>query len=1379
MSDRPNDKKHDEPENTTGGWRTPKQATAPEERHAWRAPNEEATSTQSWRVPTLPRDLDAKPGGWRVPKPQDTRYSPDDESVIVPEPPAPDAQAASPDAETQAQDVLPFDGAKTEEQTPGVPEESAGLEALDEEEDDSFSMSELVALASLVDSVPSVDVQPATPTNATPSTTAAEPEPEPEAKAEAEAEAEVVAGTSEGDQPIDPAEYARRELARLAAQVDAPEQSQPMAAPAEPIVPAEPAPQDGQPAESGVMPTGVISPEEYARQQLALLGEAVPPAAAAAGPAAPAAAGTEALAAKFRAAEETIRALRQRYQQGQITREQFQADLRRSMVLDDNNVWWMMGVESDRWYRHDNGQWLPATPPVGAGAIVPASDTGSEGDRTIPTSPVTEGWVPRQVPVRDPDYTVPNTGGIYLDSDLSADTIPMATMPSAANGATVPNAAIQQAQYESVAAPMTAEQAPSYDVETVSPAYEEAVARQRQSTARTVAIIAAVIAALLFLLAGVGAIGIVLYYNSLASPYRDAIAGLASYQPQFRTARILAADGSLIAELTSPQGGARDVIDLSKIAPEMIHAVVSVENERFFQDPGWDPVAIVRAFAQNLTAGEVESGASTITQQIARSLILQDTTVSPERKLQEIVVAAEIARRYDKNFILQLYLNEYFFGNQSYGVEAAAQFYFKHSASDLNLAEAAMLAGLIQAPAAYDPVINRQAAFDRMQVVLNRMAAVGCLQFSFAPYDKQPFCITQADIGSPRTVLQKAQVETRDYRPRTFTVKYPHFVNFVQQQIENNFGTSEMFRRGFEIRTTLIPRIQETAQNALEAQVQALAANGVNTGAVMVTDPRDGTIRAMVGSPDFSDNSIDGQVNNAFTWQQPGSSIKIVEYTGALEGVNRNGTNDYMTTASILWDVPTTFQNPDYAPVNYDRAFHGPIALRYALANSYNVPAVKVLNTIGMDKFLDVAQRIGLRFLPEATFGLSSALGANEVRLYDMMQAYGTLANNGTRVPLYSITAIKDATGAEIPLPARAQPALAVQPQIAFLMQNILSDNEARTPAFGANSPLNVNGYAGLVAAKTGTSNDNRDLWTMGFSSNMVVGVWIGRVDNAPTVNTSGLAAAPVWNAVMSVALQGTNPQPFAPPSGIVQQQICATTGTVYDPNVPCTVVRTEYFVQSQPPPSASIGFVQTVPVDTWTGLRANQFCPDAVVTQTFVNISDPSAIAWLNTAEGLAYAQSVGLPNPPKAAPTAECSASTTLPQVHFTSPANGQQLTGATQFTGVASGPNFDHYQIELAPATSPDAFQVIVPAIRSQANGNLATWDSTSVPNGAYRLRLSAFATDGGYRYHTIDVGVNNVIPTQPPPTLPPIVVPTFAPGDTPIPFVVPTPTIFLGG
>ncbi len=1408
MSDRPNDQNPDEPQNPTGqqrpgGWRTPQQTNAPGERHAWRTPEDQQAQppvAPSVSVPTLPRDLgqqSAQQGGWHLPSPTDTSYSTQDVSLIAPPaeapavpesatPPVPaTTPAAASESETVSQPVIPFEETTTSSAAAPAPV----LEPLEEEPDDSFSMSELVALASLVDNVPSVEVQPAP---ATSSTGASAPVAAP--STQAIQPVSQVAGTAEA--PVDPAEYARRELARLQA-LQGGETGAPVQTPAATETPAQP---EANPAGT----PAIVSPEAYARQQLEKLNAAQQPVVTPAAPALTAAQQT--LADKFHQADVSINALRQQYQQGQITRDQFQADLRNLMVLDDNNVWWMKGVESDRWYRHDNasGQWIPETPAVltlqeasaNPAAIVPAeavqqADMGDEGDRTVPTTPIGDQWIPRQVPVRDPDYTVPGTGAVYLDTEAGA-TVPAAartdlgaTVPSV----TVPNPAVQPLQYESVAAPIQAEEPPSYDVEAASPAYADAVARQRQSTVRVIAIAAAVIAALLFLVAAIAAIGIVLYYNSLASPYMDAINNLASYQPQFRTARILAADGSLIAELNSPNGGARTEVTLDKISPEMVDAVVANENERYFQDPGWDPIAIVRAFLENLSSGQVVSGASTITQEVARNLVLQDTTVSPQRKLQEIVVAAEIARKYDKNFILQLYLNEVFFGNQSYGVEAASQFYFGHGADSLNLPEAALLASLIQAPAANDPVINRQAAFASMDAVLQRMVTVGCLQFTFAPYDKQPFCVTAAQINpktTPMFALQKAQVETRNYEPRSFSVKYPHFVNFVQQQIENSFGTSEMFQRGFQIKTTLIPRIQDAAQNALQNQVKALSTNGVNTGAVMVTTPGNGAIEAMVGSPNFDDTTIDGQVNNAFTWQQPGSSIKIVEYIGALEGTTQNGSLQYYTPATILWDVPTTFQNPTYTPVNYDGTFHGPVALRYAFANSYNIPAVKTLNFIGLNKFLDVAQRLGLRFLPDAQFGLPTALGANEVRLYDMMQAYGTIANNGARVPLFAITEIKDADGNSLPLPQQAQPAQAIQPQVAFLIQSILSDNAARTPAFGANSPLNVNGYSGLVAAKTGTSNDNRDLWTMGFSSNVVVGVWIGRVDNAPTVNTSGLAAAPIWNAAMTTALQGTNPQPFNPPAGIIQQQVCADTGAVYDSSVPCSTVRTEYFLQNQPPPPSNQGFVVSVPVDTWTGLKANQFCPDSVVTKSFVNISDPSAVAWLQTAPGQAWATSVGLPNPPQAAPTDECSTSTILPQVKLATPSNGQQLTGAVQFTGIVSGPNFDHYQLELAPASAPTSFQVIAGPFTNQANGALGTWDTTTVPNGAYQLRLSAFSSSGGYRYDTIQIGVNNVIPTVPPPTLAPPIVPT-AINATPIPAQSipsvptfgPTPTIFLGG
>jgi membrane peptidoglycan carboxypeptidase len=1367
------------------GWRTPER----DEDGGWQAPKAKPPA-QGWRVPTLPQNLDVLPaetGDWHLPKPEDTILTPDDKSIVT-EAPADSEEAEfilPHDAtETDADEIIPFDetpitpvddvavsmidaasdaGIPVEADTEPSPEEAPtnALETLDEDDEDTFSMSELVALASLVDNAPSVPVQSAS-------------------------------SVAEQAAPTDPAEYARQQLERLRAGQE-PE--------AQPAVEA----QTAQPA------AGVADPAEYARQQLERLGGAAQPAV----PTAPALTPQEeALAQKYRDAESRIRALRDQYRAGQMTREQLQAELRNQMVLDEDQSWWMMGVETDTWYHYQNGQWVAQKPSVleksdvqeqapvqAVSAPVTVTPEESPGDLTVPTAAVRTAEydmpLPRQVPVRDPDYTIPGTEALYIErADPNAVTMPIdsgATVPSAAisdvtvpsaavSSETVPSPAVQAQQYNYVAAPIQpADAPPSYDVAPrPSPVYEDAVKRQRQRTMRTVAIVAAVFAGLIFIVGACGIIGGVMYYQSLVSPYTNQIAALANFQPQFQTARIFAADGSVIAELIGQGAGDRRRVALSEISPYMIHAIISTENERFYDDPGWDAIAIARAFLQNLAAGDVEQGASTITQQIARNLILQDTTVSVERKLQEIVIAAEIAQRYDKNFILELYLNEFFFGNQSYGVEAASLFYFGHSAADLNLPEAAMLAGILQSPAQYDPVVNREAAFDRMDDVLGLMAEAGCLQFQHAPYLGQEFCVSPNDLISGQTALEKAQLEVRNYQPRNFSVRYPHFVNFIQAQLEQNFGTDEIFRRGFQIRTTLNPRLQDTAQTALEQTVGSVRNLGINTGAVFVLDPRDGAIRVMVGSPDFNNEEIDGQVNNVFTWQQPGSSIKPVVYTAGLEGVDRNGVRQYLTPASILWDVPTTYPTtPPYSPTNYDNTFHGPQTVRSALGNSYNIPAVKAFDFIGADRFVETGQRMGLRFLEEAQFGLPSALGANEVRLYDHAQVYATLATDGLRVPPYAIIDITDSEGNPVEIPPRPEPSQAVQPQIAYLMQNILSDNQARAASFGLNSGLALPEYPGLVGAKTGTTNNSTDLWTMGFTNNVVVGVWMGSLNNDRTNATTSNTAIPVWNTVIRAALQGNAPEPFNAPDGITQQQICASTGTLYDPNVTqiCPDVRMELFLQNQLPPPAAEAFVRTIPIDTWTGLQANQYCPDNTTTGTFVNISDQSAIQWLNSAQGAAYAQSIGLETPVEQAPTGQCQPGQQLPQVRMSSPTEGQQVQGIVPITGQVQAPNFNRYQIEVATINSPDDFVIVSgPTAAQQPNGTLGQWDTTTVPNGVYRLRLAVFANDGGYIYKVIQIGVNNVAPT---PTIAPIIFPTADPGlSTPIPFEQSTPIPFGG-
>jgi len=1408
MSDRPNNpnKQNNPPEGQTGGgwqqpnanagggWRVPQRTPTPEgEFQQPKTPPIETRTSGSWRVPTLPRDLEIQPeesGAWHRPKPEDTTFSDDDQSVVAPDqiddaliPPGgefitADASQAAPviaqseapaDEADEAVTVLPFDA---EGELAAEVTAAQSLDYVDEDDDDeSFSMSELIALASLVDNQKPQPTMPA-----------------PVAEAATDAN--------------DPAAYAREQLALLQAQ----QTNSTTGAFIEGATNAG----EATSAEPAVTETDAAA---YARQQLERLTESQRLATAiesgTAGTPLPTVApialttSEQSLAQKYHAAEGQIRALRDQYRANVISRDQLQEQLKRFMVLDDQQRWWMMGIESEAWYRYENNQWMLGTPdvlakeqvanPPAPAAPVRAStyqaagslslpylpddlspaqrDVPIEEGQTVPTSPIyTDNMpLPRQVPVRDPEATIPGTQGIYLGENndpYAQPTVASDPYDALDAGQTMINPNTGGAVMPSIPAPL-ADQPPQYNVNARTPTYERAVDEQRASTFRTVGIAAAVIAALLFLgAAGAIVLGVVTY-NNLAEPWQDEIIALANYQPTAQTARIFDAAGNEIAQLVSRSGGDRQQIDLENVSPDLIHAVISLENERYFEDPGFDPIAIGRAFIQNLTAGDIESGASTITQQIARNLVMRDSVQTADRKLQEIVIAAEIAQRYDKNFILELYLNEIFLGNQANGVEAAAQFYFDDSAADLTLPQAALVAGLIQAPATFDPVVNRDAAFQRIRVVMNRMAEVGCLQFQHAPYLGEPYCVTAQRVSSGPVAVDIARIEARDYLPRTFQVRYPHFVNYVQGYIENAFGSSEaIFRQGMQITTTINPSIQDYSEDVLAQGVNTIAGStSVDTGAILVSNPTTGAILAMVGSPDFSNEQIAGQVNNVISWQQPGSAIKPILYTAALEG---RGTGDYYTPATILWDVPVQYGT--YAPVNFDGIFNGPTSLRLALQNSRNVPAVKTLEWLGIDRFRDTAGRMGIRFLDDAQFGLATALGANEARLYDMVQAYGTLANQGLRVSLYSITSIRDAAGNEIELPTRAAPEQVVVAPVAYLMQNILSDNDARASAFGTNSGLAFPAYAGRVAAKTGTSDGNRDLWTMGFSNNFVVGVWIGRHDDGNTINTTQTTAVPIWNAIMGAVLSGAPPAGFNPPTGVVQQQVCGDTGALFDATAQCRNPRNEIFTQSQPPPASGQAFVRDVSIDTWSQLRANQYCAESVITERFLALTDASAVTWLaSTSEGRAYAQANTLPT--RAAPTAECVINQTIPQIGLNSPTDGAVVTETVTINGTVLSADLSRYQIELA-LEGTNTFTTIAGPFNQQAqNGVLTQWDSRTVQNGTYILRLAVFSNQNGYLYRTVRIVVNNVPPTPtitPSPTVTPLPpLPTFAPF-TPLPF-----------
>ncbi|RME06226.1 MAG: hypothetical protein D6803_07080 [Anaerolineae bacterium] len=857
---------------------------------------------------------------------------------------------------------------------------------------------------------------------------------------------------------------------------------------------------------------------------------------------------------------------------------------------------------------------------------------------------------------------------------------------------------------------------------------------------------------------------------------------LRSRVSQFETTRILDRNGNLLYEILDPNAGRRTYVPLEEISPYLVAATLATEDKDFYNHPGFDPMAIVRAFWQNISSRETVSGASTITQQLVRTLFL-----SPEerarrtymRKLREAILAAEVTRRYTKDEILEIYLNEVYYGNLAYGVEAAAQTYFGVSARDVNLAQAAFLAGLPQLPSVYDVYTNREVTLQRQQTVLLLMFQVsqeqGCIRVSNSP---QPLCIEAAEAAAAAREL-----ENYEFKPPQVEMRYPHWVNYIRSLLEEQFDPQTIYRSGFTVYTTLDPGLQDIAQQVVREQVAALADKHVTNGAVVIIRPSTGEILAMVGSADFDNEEIDGQVNMAIAPRQPGSSIKPLTYVAAFE--------KGWTPATLIWDVRTEFPpsgdpndpRPPYVPVNYDGRYHGPVTVRTALANSYNIPAVKTLQFVGIyddpttpqaDGLISMAERLGITTLTRPDYGLSLTLGGGDVTLLELSGAYAVFANGGRRVPLVAITRIEDHLGNlvyQYDIPAGEQ---VIRPEHAFLISSILSDNEARTPAFGPNSPLNL---PFQVAAKTGTTNDFRDNWTLGYTPDVVVGVWVGNADYTPMQGTSGLTgAAPIWNSVMQTAVQritGGNPTPFLPPAGIIEKVICAVSGT--EPSQWCPSQRREYFAADQPPLPKGLDLWQKAEIDTWTGLLSSPDCPDFTERKLGLNVTDPWAVKWiLETDQGREWARSMGFEEPIFFTPQHACTSSDPRPILEITAPRNGDVITSSPlSIYGEADATaNFRSYRLEWGWGEDPVDWDTLVERDTPlNPPDEIYEWDIHDLPAGKVTLRLSVFSTQDTYARTTVVVDLQ--VPT---PTLTPT--PTFTvtstPTETPTPTLTPTPT-----
>ena len=714
----------------------------------------------------------------------------------------------------------------------------------------------------------------------------------------------------------------------------------------------------------------------------------------------------------------------------------------------------------------------------------------------------------------------------------------------------------------------------------------------------------------------------------------------------FASTKIYDRNGGLLYEVFDPQGGRRTLVPLERISPYLRQATIATEDKHFYQHPGVDPIGIARAVWQNVTEKSIVSGASTIPQQLARTVFL-----SPEervqrtlsRKIKEAVLATEITRRYSKDAILEIYLNTIYYGNLAYGVEAAAETYFGKTAAELSLAEAALLAGLPQSPAIYDPFTNPEAAKARQSIVLGLMAEEGY--------------ITPAQAEAARS-------EELQFVAQRTDIRAPHFVTYVRQLLEQKYGSAVLYQGGLQVYTTLDPRLQGIAERVAREQIAALADKHVTNASLVAIRPGSGEILAMLGSVDFFNPEIDGQVNVAMRLRQPGSAIKPVTYVTAFE--------KGWTPATLIMDVPTEFPdgaNRPYKPTNYDEKFHGPVLVRTALGSSYNIPAVKTLQYVGLPAFLEMAHRLGINSLNRPDYGLSLTLGGGDVTLLELTGAYAVFANGGRRVPPVAVLRIVDNYGRVIEEYQPPEGQEVILPQHAYLITSILSDNEARTPAFGPNSVLKLSRPA---AVKTGTTNDWRDNWTIGYTPDLVTGVWVGNSDNTPMAHISGVTGAgPIWHNFMEEALAEAPPREFTRPEGIETIEICADSGTI--PSPVCPRKKLEIFAAGQGPLGPEHDIHQMVRIDRTTGQLATEFCPESLVEEKYFQVYPPDGREW---------AEQHGILQPP----TETCTLHTGPAQVAIFQPLEGEQVEGVVPVVGRANRPDFSHYVVEYGVTHDP---------------------------------------------------------------------------------------------
>ena len=859
-----------------------------------------------------------------------------------------------------------------------------------------------------------------------------------------------------------------------------------------------------------------------------------------------------------------------------------------------------------------------------------------------------------------------------------------------------------------------------------------------------------------------------LVYVQLSGQIDEGIAALdqARDRETFETTRIMDRNGQLLWEIFGE--GKRTKVSLDQIPLQLQQATIAVEDDTFYENIGLDAPSLLAALIYNLRNPEGRPvGGSTITQQLVRHIAFdyeERTAVSYDRKAREVILAWMMNRRFEKDEILELYLNEIYYGNLAYGTEAAAQTYFGKSATELSLAESSLLAALPQSPVELDPLTNLEGAKRRQWLVLNLMVDEGF--------------ITQQEA-------EDAYLQELTFARQEVSLSAPHFAIYVRQLLEEQFGAEKVANGGLRVTTTLDLNYQHLAEELARRHVDNVGPEHNMTNAAMVVlRPGTGEILSMLGSVDYRDESIDGNVNVTLSPQQPGSAIKPVTYAAALSP-GADGSDPPLTAGDILWDVRVDYPQVDgtvYSPVNYSRTFNGPMRMRRALANSYNVPAVLVLQEIGIPRFLEFAQRMGLNSLSQdpSQYGLSLTLGGGEVTPLELTTAFSVFANGGNYIPPAAILKVETTDGEVLYEYQPPEPQRVVDPRVAFLISDILDDDVARTPAMGQDNPLALPFPA---AAKTGTTDNFRDNWTVGYTPALVVGVWTGNTDNSEMINVTGLTgAAPLWSDYMqaiyadqqlrSVINVDGSPQGFTPPEGLEQRPLCSIASVVPGAT-DCARSESEWFLidstpeqPTPPPPEPSVVWeeldpavlrITSVPLEELPeeiqidtegdnlpppaacyfaeGTLIEQLPPEAEAASFLAPPRNPESIEGAHR-----WADEHNLAIMPRVACTEELLTMMTdsgrgsdLAVWNIREPKSGDKVSGIIPVRGTA---DFDpqqiqFYKLEIGRGSSPQEWVTIGETHNTPVvNGELETLVAAAFEPGVYSLRLIVVQMDGNY-------------------------------------------------